>query len=141
MHFKTYDDTYPDCKSIQSRFSEYLDGILAEEQRRTIHEHLKQCDSCSSELDNLCKTLSILVDYREECLPNSIRNFRLPRSTFIEIFPTIREDKPPRTWGVLVPYVYALIVFFLMMTSWEFAHHTFDQYYNTANWVEVVAKI
>jgi len=104
MHFKTYDDTYPDCKSIQSRFSEYLDGILAEEQRRTIHEHLKQCDSCSSELDNLCKTLSILVDYREECLPNSIRNFRLPRSTTIAPSGSSERTRP-RSQPIIRPTI------------------------------------
>lgn len=141
MRFKTSYNRNENCDSVRKRFSEYLDGVLAEEERRQIHQHLKSCKLCSAELDELCKTLSVLAEYRQECTPESIQNFRLPRSTFYDIFPTIQKDPPPRTWGVVVPYVYALLFFFLLATSWEFAYHTFDDLYNASNWVEVVAKI
>ena len=141
MRFKTSYSSDQICDSVRRRFSEYLDGVLGEEERREIHNHLKFCKSCSQDLDRLCKTLSVLAEYRQECTPESILNFRLPRSTFYYIFPTIQEDPPPRTWGVVVPYVYALLFFFLLATGWEFAYHTFDDLHNASNWVEVVAKI
>jgi predicted anti-sigma-YlaC factor YlaD len=141
MQFKTFCKMEMDC-SCREKFSEYLDGMLSEEERISVHEHLKECDECSDELDRLCKTISILVESREECLPQSIRNFRLPRSTFVEIFPTIREEPAARSISTWAPYVYALILFFLMVSSWEFAYrHTFEKFYNASNYVEVVAKI
>jgi anti-sigma factor RsiW len=142
MQFKTFYKTQMDCNSCRNRFSEYLDGMLSEGERFAVHEHLKNCDGCSVELDALCKTISVLVESRDECLPRSIRDFRLPRSTFVEIFPTIQEEQPVRGLSTWVPYVYALILFFLMVSSWEIAYrHTFEKFYNASNYVEVVAKI
>jgi anti-sigma factor RsiW len=142
MQFKTFCKVEMDCSGCKKRFSEYLDGMLSEQERIAVHEHLKYCDECSAELDCLCKTISILLESRDECLPPSIREFRLPRATFVEIFPTIQEEAPPRSISTWVPYVYALILFFLIVSSWEFAYrHTFDQFYNASNYVEVVAKI
>ena len=142
MQFKTFYKTEMDCSSCRKRFSEYLDGMISEEERFSVHEHLKFCDECSEELDKLCKAISVLVESRDECLPPSIRNFRLPRSTFVEVFPTIQEEPPARGFATWVPYVYALILFFLMVSSWEFAYrHTFEKFYNASNYVEVVAKI
>jgi anti-sigma factor RsiW len=142
MQLKTFLNTLLDCDQVQARFSEYLDGMLSAEERRTIHEHLQFCDTCSEHLDGLCKTLSMLADFREECLPDSIRNFRLPRSSFVEIFPTIQEEKPPRTWGVVIPFVYAFLFLFLLVSGWEFAYrHTSDEFYHASNWVEVVARM
>jgi anti-sigma factor RsiW len=142
MQFKTVYKTEMNCKSCRMKFSEYLDGVVSEEERLAVHEHLKFCDACSDELDKLCKTISVIVESRDECLPHSIRDFRLPRSTFVEIFPTIQEEPPARGLSTWVPYVYALILFFLMVSSWEIAYrHTFEKFYNASNYVEVVAKI
>lgn len=141
MQFKTFYKTEADC-TCRKKFSEYLDGMLSEEERISIQEHLKYCDACSEELDRLGKAISILVESRDECLPPTIRDFRLPRSMFVEIFPTIQEEPPARSIATWVPYVYALILFFLMVSSWEFAYrHTFEKFYNASNYVEVVAKI
>ena len=166
MRFKIFCDDQLDCNSARKRFSEYLDGMLSEQERVAIHEHLKFCDACSDELEGLreqrqspapvensvrrgagirfrqIKLLGVLIVQRDECLPAAIQDFRLPRSTFVEIFPTIREERPPQSLSVLFPYVYALILFFLVVSSWEFAYrHTFEKFYNASNYVEVVAKI
>jgi hypothetical protein len=142
MRFKIFCNDELDCSSARKRFSEYLDGMLSEEERVAVHEHLKYCDDCTEELDALCKTLSVLVETRDECLPAAIQDFRLPRSTFVEIFPTIQEERPHQSISGLFPYVYALILFFLVVSSWEFAYrHTFEKFYNASNYVEVVAKI
>ena len=142
MRFKIFCDGELDCSAARKHFSEYLDGMLSEEERVAVHEHVKACNACSEELDWLCKTLSVLVETRDECLPPAIQDFRLPRSTFVEIFPTIQEERPRQSIAVLFPYVYALILFFLVVSSWEFAYrHTFEKFYNASNYVEVVAKI
>lgn len=131
------------CSSIQKRFSEYLDGMLSESERFQVHEHLKCCEVCSDELDLFCKTLGLLSDFKEECLPSAIQNYRLPRSTFVEIFPSIRrEERTPLSFDMLVPYVCAFILMFVALSTWNlWEKHDFQQRYNTSNYVEVVAKI
>jgi Putative zinc-finger len=130
------------CEWIQSRFSEYVDGMLAESERLQVHDHLKYCDLCIDELDQFCKTLSLLADFREECMPAAIQNYRLPRATFVEIFPSIRKERPPLTLDMLIPYVYAFILLFAVLSTWDlWEKHDFQQRYNASNYVEVVAKI
>jgi len=142
MRFKTSFRTLSECNEIRERFSEYVDGILSEEERICVHDHLKFCPSCSDHLDDFCKTLSILVEFREECLPDSIREFRLPRSTFVEVFPSIRKEDPPPSLAMWAPYVYAVVLLSLLASGWELAYrHTYVQFYNTSNYTEVVAKI
>jgi anti-sigma factor RsiW len=142
MQFKTFCKVEMNCRDCKKRFSEYVDGMLSEQERLAVHEHLKSCNDCCAELDQLCKTIFVLAESREECLPSAIRDFRLPRSTFVEIFPTIQEEPPRPGLSAYIPYVYALILFFLIVSSWELAYrHTFEQFYNASNYVEVVAKI
>ena len=130
------------CKWIRGRFSEYVDGVLAENDRLEVHEHLKYCVECSDDLDQFCQTLSMLTDFREECLPDAIRNYHLPRSTFVQIFPSIQKEPPPLTIDMLMPYVCALILMFALFSTWDlWEKRIFHQHYNASNYVEVVAKI
>lgn len=134
------------CEWVRKRFSEYLDGVIPEEERLQVHEHLRFCEPCSDELDNLCKTIAMLVDFREE-VPDSIQSFRLPRSTFIDfipsIFPTIEEQDAPITFSIWAPYLSALLLFFLVISGWVSMekHVLGKQYYNDSNYVEVRAEI
>src|SRR5215510_7981870 len=100
------------CHWIRCQFSEYVDGMLSETARLEVHDHLKYCVACSDELDQFCQALSLLTDFREECLPDAIRNYHLPRSTFVQIFPSIQKGRPPLTLDMLVPYVCAIILMF-----------------------------
>ncbi len=131
------------CDWVEKHLSEYLDGVLAESERQIVHEHLKYCNACSDEVDQYCKTLSLLADFREECMPYAIQNYRLPRATFVEIFPSIRrKERPPLTLDILVPYVCAFILLFAVLSTWNlWEKHDFHQRYNASNYVEVVAKI
>jgi len=130
------------CAWNRSRFSEYVDGVLSDEHRLMIHEHLKNCEQCSNDLDQLCRTLSLLTDFREECLPDAVRTYHLPRSTFVQIFPSIQKERPPLTLDMFVPYVCALILMFVVLSTWDFwEKRVFHEHYNTSNYVEVVAKI
>ncbi len=142
MLSRIYSKEFVSCKSVQVRFSDYVDGVLGEAERLQAHEHLKFCDLCSAELDQFCKTLALLADFREECMPAAIQNYRLPRSTFVEIFPSIRKERPPLTLDMLVPYACAFVLLFAMLSTWNLREkHDFQQRYNTSNYVEVVAKI
>jgi len=130
------------CKWSRSRFSEYVDGVLSESHRFEVHEHLKYCEACSDALDEFCRALSLLAEFREECLPDAIRNYRLPRATFVEIFPSIQKKRPPLTFEMFVPYVYAVILICALLSTWDhWEKRVFHEHYNTSNYVEVVAKI
>lgn len=133
--FKRYD-----CIWVRRRFSEYLDGALVNDDRVKIHDHVRTCEACSNELQGFSSTLSMIADYAAETLPGAIQTFRLPRSTFIEIFPTIHDDKPTLTFGIWVPYLSALVFFFMVLTTWISIERHFDTQFNSSNYVEVVAN-
>ena len=135
MRFNSIFDSV--CDWAQLRFSEYLDGALPEEERIRVHEHLKLCAACSLELDTLCGCLRMLAEYDEETMPAAVRTYRVPRSTFIEVFPTIRDDKPTLTYGILVPYLSALVLFFMVITTWVTIEKHLNTEYNESNYVEV----
>jgi len=138
MLFKT---SYKTCKSIRKRFSDYLDGALDQGTRQFVHDHVKFCEPCSLELDRLNRTLSMLSDFREESLTAAMQNFRLPRYTFIEIFPSIREEKPEITVGFWAPYVSVALFYVLVLTTWiGWERYDFQKQYNASNYIEVVAK-
>lgn len=128
------------CDWSQQRFSEYLDGALPEEDRICVHEHLKSCAACSLELETLCTTLRRLAEYHADNLPAAIDTYRVPRSTFVEVFPTIREEKPRFTYEALVPYLSALVLFFMVITTWITIEKHFDTQFNNSNYVEVIGN-
>ena len=143
MLSKIFSKQIGSCDWVNQQFSGYLDGMLSESERLVVHEHLKYCDLCTDELDEFCQTLSLLAEFREECLPAAIQNYRLPRSTFVEIFPSIRrKERPPLTLDILVPYVCAFIIMFVVFSTWDiWEKRDFQERYNISNYVEVVAKI
>jgi predicted anti-sigma-YlaC factor YlaD len=138
MPFKTTSKI--DCKWVSKRFSVYLDAALPNEERILIHEHLRFCEECSKEFQDLNSTITLLSDFAEETTPDEIRTFRLPRSTFVEIFPTIHDDKPTLTFGIWVPYLSALVLFFMVLTAWASLERLMDKQYNSSNYVEVFAS-
>ncbi len=123
------------CVWVQGRFSEYLDGVLLEEERQKVHEHVAGCEKCSTELSRLSTTISLLTDFREQALPEGIENFRLPRYTFYEIFPTIHDDKPTLTYGFWTPCLTAVAIFFMVITTWIMLERHIDK---QVNWNSVV---
>lgn len=145
MRFKKSYNSNPDCNWIKENLSPYLDRALPEDQVSTIHQHLRYCRFCSAELDGLCKTLAALGDFREEPLPGSIRNFRVPRSLFMDVLPFFeyfREEKREVTFGSLAPYFSATLILIMLATVWmTLDQREFKQRYNQSNYVEVHAKL
>lgn len=142
MQFKIQSN--PDtCTFARKRFSEYLDGVLSQDERIAVHDHVRDCSSCSLELDRLSHTLAALAEFREDSLPPGYLTFRVPRSTFVEIFPTIQEEEPRFSFGAWAPYVSAFVLLFVLVASWinwEHARTNSAEKYNSSNYVEVVAK-
>ncbi|HSE39556.1 MAG TPA: zf-HC2 domain-containing protein [Acidobacteriota bacterium] len=133
-----------ECKWIRKRLSEYIDAELSQESRLRVHTHLSSCETCSKELDSLCKSISLISEYDSEQMPEGIRTFHLPRSSFIEVFPSIREEKPTLTSGILVPYLSACVLFLMVITATiTFQHHFLpaaDPQYNPSNFVQVFGE-
>lgn len=125
------------CKWVRKRLSEYIDGELLQEDRVQIHEHLSRCQPCSRELASLTKVIDLLAGYDAARMPESIKTFHLPRSTFIDVFPSIRDVKPTLTSGILVPYLSAAVLFFMVITATNTIQEYMYSPYNSSNYVEV----
>jgi predicted anti-sigma-YlaC factor YlaD len=140
MHYNNMSE----CKWIRKRLSEYIDGELSQESRLRVLNHLSSCEPCSKELSYLCNSISIISQYDSEQMPEVIRTFHLPRSSFIEVFPSIREEKPTITSGILVPYLSACVLFLMVITATITLQHHFlpaaDPQYNPSNFVQVFGE-
>ena len=53
--------------------SEYLDGRLAEDERRDLEAHLSGCHECSAFVGTYKSTVSLLRSLKEEDLPEELR--------------------------------------------------------------------
>ncbi len=58
-----------DCKHVWNYISEYLDGTLTEDTRRTVQEHLYNCEICSAILDSTRNIIILTADDRVFELP------------------------------------------------------------------------
>jgi anti-sigma factor RsiW len=131
------------CKLVRERFSEYVDRLLPYEEQLEVHEHLNSCKACTQELDDLCKTISLLADFRQE-LPQAINTFRVPRSIFakVEYFPTLeRHEDSKITLSFLAPYFTAFVVLCLVLSTFLLEEHwSAKSQYNSSNYVEVLGN-
>lgn len=143
MLFKKSCEFHPNCDWVKNHLSAYLDRALQDDEVSAIHQHLRFCRWCSAELDVLCRTLSALTDFREEPLPASIRNFRVPRSLFMDVIPffqDFREQKRELKLSSLLPYFSASLLLFMVALVWvTYDNYDFKQHYNSSNYVEVRA--
>lgn len=132
----------PSCRWVRRQLSSYVDGMLSEDERMQVFRHVGTCSPCSLELDELCKTVTLLGEVKEECLPSQLHSYRLPRWTFVQLFPTIQKARPPLTLRECIPYFSAAILLVLVLSTWDLVErHMFHEYYNDSNYVKVVAKI
>ena len=58
-----------DCKHAWDYLSEYLDGALPEETRKTVQNHLDHCGICSAILDSTRNVIILTADDRVFELP------------------------------------------------------------------------
>ena len=58
-----------DCKHVWSFISEYLDGTLPEETRKTVQKHLDHCEICSAILDSTRNVIILTAGDRVFELP------------------------------------------------------------------------
>ena len=53
-----------DCKHAWNYISEYFDGTLSEETRKTVQKHLDHCGICSAILDSTRNVIILTADDR-----------------------------------------------------------------------------
>ena len=58
-----------DCTHVWNLISEYLDGTLPEETRKTVQKHLDHCEICSAILDSTRNVIILTADDRVFELP------------------------------------------------------------------------
>lgn len=62
------------CKEVFQEISNYLDGNLDEDLKRTLHVHLKCCHHCQVVFDTTKKTIELYCDGKLFPLPNTVRS-------------------------------------------------------------------
>jgi HEAT repeat protein len=63
-----------ECKNIQSQFTVYLEGSLTEVENFDIKNHLKTCDNCSKELQEMKFFLTVLNNEKIEVPTNNLKS-------------------------------------------------------------------
>jgi anti-sigma factor RsiW len=61
------------CKKALGEVSNYLDGELDEELKRTLEAHLNKCHKCYALFDTTQKTIEIYCDDKLFALPDDVR--------------------------------------------------------------------
>jgi hypothetical protein len=84
---------------------EYLDGVLADEDRERLELHIAQCDDCAAEYTSLKYLYSEMERLPDEPLAHDI-SARVIRSI------TLKEDRKPYLYLVLMAQLAAAIIVF-----------------------------
>ena len=61
------------CKEVFQEISDYLDGNLGEDLKRTLQVHLKCCHHCQVLFDTTRKTIELYCDGKLYPLPDDVR--------------------------------------------------------------------
>lgn len=85
---------------------EYLDGVLADEDRERLELHLAQCDECTAKYASLQYLFSEMERLPDEPLAHDI-SARVIRSL------ALKEDRKPRLYRVLTAQLAAAIIVFI----------------------------
>lgn len=88
------------CKEIQNQFQEYLENSLSEVTNSEIENHLKSCENCSRELEEMKSFLSILKTQEIEIPSNDLRaNFeKILAQQMQENEPKVVQLQPKTNW-------------------------------------------
>jgi len=76
------------CNHIKNLLSDYLDGILPENQTVAISQHLRHCRACQRELETLRKTNQLLKFYIEKSPPDGY---------FQQLWPSLEREVEHRS--------------------------------------------
>lgn len=63
------------CDEIRALLSDYIDRELNKEILRDIDDHIRDCNACSLQLEQLQKSLKILKGLREKNPPHDFVDF------------------------------------------------------------------
>ena len=76
------------CKELVELVTEYLEGTLSPVDRRRFEDHLKDCDPCTTYLDQMRQTIRTLGRLTEEDLSKDARQ------DFLRIFRDWKKEPP-----------------------------------------------
>ncbi len=62
------------CTEIREKFVEYIEGLLSDQQKQQLESHLKNCDQCQAELDQLTSLGKRLTSDSENKQSNDFEN-------------------------------------------------------------------
>lgn len=86
------------CNEIENQFSEYLENSLSEVANSDVEKHLKNCENCSKELEEMKSFLNVLDNQEMEIPSNNIRsNFEKVLAEEIEENQTKIVQLQPKT--------------------------------------------
>ena len=71
------------CEEAKEQLQDYLDGLLPEESRKALEEHLKGCSVCASEFDGLRRVVDALRSLPKERAPEVLKE-RIERAVMDE---------------------------------------------------------
>lgn len=57
------------CREVIDVLTDYLEGVLAEEDRRRVERHLATCDGCTTYLEQMRETIRLTGMVTEEQIP------------------------------------------------------------------------
>jgi anti-sigma factor RsiW len=62
------------CRELVEVITDYLEGTMAEQDRRRFEEHLQECPYCENYLDQMRQTVEALGELSEEHLASDARD-------------------------------------------------------------------
>ena len=68
------------CHEVVELVTDYLEGVLAEDARRRVEEHLSACDGCTRYLAQMRETIRLTGKLTEEQIPEE------QKSVLVEAF-------------------------------------------------------
>ena len=113
------------CSEIQNQFSEYLENSLSEVANSEIKEHLKTCEVCQKELDEVKSFLSILDTNEMEIPSTKLRsNFEKMLAKEIEYQqPKIVQLQPKTDWKSYLKVAASIVI---VVSAFLFGKHQSD---------------
>ena len=57
------------CKDLVAVASDYLEGRLPASERARLEEHLAKCEGCTTYLEQMRRTITLIGELREEHVP------------------------------------------------------------------------
>ena len=62
-----------DCAEVRKLASDYLEADISDEERERIRKHLEECENCSSFMETLRSTITMLRSLPSKAIPQNLK--------------------------------------------------------------------